>query len=199
MFVGVMLSGTTPDNGGSGAVDRYTKYWSDSGHQDHAVIGSVVMLFAWILLVCFAAGLRQLLGVLTDSPLRSIVQSTGTAAAALFAVGGVLVNSQGVAAGQASGFHVDGNDALLLESVGYYILTAGVMMAATMAVAFTVANRAGRVVPSWVVFLTALLALVGAGNVLTAWVGFMLLPLWAVVVGGLLVATRGAVEEPATA
>jgi hypothetical protein len=191
MLAGILTSGTTPDSSGAGAVDRYTKHWSDSGQQDRAVIGSIVLLYAWVLLACFAAGLRQLLLALAESPLRSIVHGTGTAAAALFAVGGVMVNGAGVAAAESSGYQVDGNDALLLESVGYYVLTAGMMMGATMAVAFSVANRGARLVPAWTVVLTGLMAVVGLGAIFLAWAGFMLLPAWAVVMGLCLLLTRG--------
>ena len=198
MLVGVFISGTTPDSTGSGAAERYTKYWSDSGHQDKASIAAIIHTYAWVLLVVFAAGLRSLLNVLDDGVERFVVLAAGTASAALFGVGAALVNAPGVAAAETS-YKADGNQALLLESVGYYALTAGMMMAAAMAVAFSLANRRGRIVPQWTLVLSALLGLAGLGSIFSAWVGFMLLPLWAVVMGGLLLLTRGAGDtSPAT-
>jgi succinate dehydrogenase/fumarate reductase cytochrome b subunit len=198
MLIGLLSSGTTPDSDGGGAVDRYTKYWSDSDNQSKAAVGSFILLYAWVLLACFAAGLRHLLQGLGDSALRSVVHGAGTASAALFAVGAALVNAVGLAGKESSGFKVDGNDAILLEDVSYYVLTAAVMMAAAMAVAFALANRSARLLPAWTIVLSALLAIAGLGALYTAWLGFMLLPIWAIVVGGLLLATRGA-DEPATA
>ncbi|MCU1672198.1 MAG: hypothetical protein JWN77_311 [Frankiales bacterium] len=190
MFVGVLLSGTTPDNGGSGAVDRYTKYWSDDGHQTRALTGTIVLTYAWVLLAVLAALLRHLLGGQDGGPHRAVVLAAGTAAAALFGVGSVLVNGSGVAAAQASGYRVDGNDAMFLESTGYVVLTTAMMMAAAMALAFSLANRRARLVPAWTLVLTGLLVLVGLGNIATAWAGFMVLPLWAVVTGACLLLGR---------
>lgn len=195
MLAGVLVSGATPDNGGSGAIDRYTKYWSDSGHQDRAVIGSILLTYAVVLLACFAAGLRRLLPRDGDSPLRTVVLTTGAASAALFGVGSALVNAPGVAAGEATGYKVDGNSAILLEAVGYYTLATAVMSAAAMALAFGLANRTARVVPQWTIVLGGLLALAALGSIFTAWLGFMLLPLWAVVMGVCLLATRGATTD----
>jgi hypothetical protein len=190
MFVGVILAGTTPNSTGSGAIDRYTDYWSDSDHQDKAAMSAILHTYAWVLLVVFAAGLRSLLSVLADGVERFVVLAAGAASAALFGVGAALVNAPGVAAAE-TGYEPDGNQALLLESVGYYALSTGMMMAAAMAVAFGLANRRARIVPQWTLVLTGLFALVGLGSIFVAWVGFMLLPLWAVVMGGLLLLTRG--------
>ena len=198
MLVGLFTTGTTPDSDGGCATARYTSYWSDGDHQDRAALGTVILLYAWVLLACFAAGLRHLLQGLGDSALRSVVHGAGTAAAALLAVGSILVNGVGLAANESSGFKVDGNSAILLEDVSYYVLSVGVMMAAAMAVAFALANRAVRLVPMWSIVVSALLALAGIGSLFTAWLGFIVLPAWAVVVGGLLLATRGADDRVAT-
>lgn len=197
MIVGVFVSGTTPNSTGSGAVDRYTEYWSEKGNQDKASLGSIVMTYACVLLVCFAAALSRLLRRGDDGPLPSLVLGAGAASAALIGVGGPLVNGAGLAAAE-TGYRPDGNMALMLEAVGYYALTAGIMLAATMAVAAGLANRRSGVLPGWTLVLSALLGLVALGSIFTAWVGFMLFPIWAVVIGLLLLVTRGA-AEPATA
>jgi hypothetical protein len=197
MLIGLLLSGTTPDNG-KGAIERYTKFWSDADHQDRAKLGAILLTYAWVLLAVLAALLRHLLRGLDDGPHRVVILSTGTAAAALFGVGSTLVNGAGIAASSAKGYEVDGNDAIFLESVGYYVLTTGMMMAAAMVVAFALANRRVGLVPQWTVVLSGLMALVGLASIVTAWLGFMLFPVWAIVVGGCLLATRGA-PEPAAA
>lgn len=192
MLAGVLISGTTPDTGGSGAIDRYTKHWSDEGNQDRAIAGSIMLTYAVVVLACFVAGLRRMLPRDGDSPLRTVVLTTGAASVALFGIGSALVNAPGIAAGEASGYKVEGNTAILLEAVGYYTLATAVMSAAAMAVAFGLANRTARVVPQWTLVLTGLLALAGLGSIFTAWLGFMLLPIWSLVIGLCLLLTRGA-------
>jgi hypothetical protein len=191
MLAGLFTSGTTPDSDGAGAVERYTTYWSDGGHQDRATFGVFILVYAWVLLACFVAGLRHLLQGLGDSALRSVVHGTGTAAAALLAVGATLVNGVGLAGSESSGFKVDGNLAILFEDVSYWVLSAGIMMAAAMAVAFALANRRARLVPAWSMVFSVILGLAGLGGGFTAWLGFLALPIWAIVVGVLLLATRG--------
>lgn len=191
MVTGVLVSGTTPDSQGSGAVQRYTDYWSDGDHQDKAALGSILLTYACVLLALLAAGLRSLL---STSALSRVVLGTGTAAAALLAAAAPLLNGPGVASAE-GGYQPDGNEALLLEPIGYYTAATAMMMAAAMAVAFGIANRTERVVPQWTLVPGGLLGLVALGSIFAAWVGFMLLPLWSVLVGGCLLATRGAAAE----
>jgi hypothetical protein len=191
MLAGVFSSGTTPDNGGSGAVQRYTEYWADSSHQDKAALGSVLLTYACVLLALFAAGLRSLL---VGGGLARVVLAGGTAAAATMAVASTLLNGVGIAAAE-SGYEADGNHALLLEGLGYYAMATAMMLAAAMAVAFGLANRTERVVPQWTLVLGGLLGLIALGTIFVAWVGFILLPVWAIVIGLCLLVTRGAVTE----
>ena len=192
MLAGVITSGTTPDATGSGAVERYQDYWEDSGHQDRAALGSIILTYACVLLLAFAAGLRHLLRRLDDGPLPSVVLAGGVAAAALLGAGGPLVNAVGIASAE-SGYEVDGNSALLLEGVGYYLLTTGIMSAGAMVVAASLSNRRSRVLPQWTVVLTVIVALATLGSIFTAWIGFIAFPVWAVVVGGCLLALRDTV------
>jgi hypothetical protein len=127
------------------------------------------------------------------------VHGTGTAAAALLGVGAALVNGVGLSGNESSGFKVDGNTAILFEDISYYVLSAGIMMAAAMAVSFALANRAAGLVPAWSIVLSAIVGLAGLGGAFTAWMGFLALPIWAIVIGGLLLLTRGAGDTtPAT-
>ena len=196
MLLGVTVSGTTPDSTGNGAIERYTEYWSDSGNQDKASLGSIILTYACVLLVAFAAGLRGLLRRVDDGPLPGLVLGAGVGAAALLGIGGPLVNAPGIASAEA-GYRAEGNEALLLEAVGYYALTTGIMTAALMAVATTLINRRARLVPQWILVVTALLALATIGSIFTAWLGFMLLPIWAIVLGALLLLTKDAQEVAA--
>ena len=182
MLAGIFTSGTTPDSTGSEAVDRYQEYWSDGGNQDRAAIGAMVLTYACALLVCFAAGLRSVLRRFDDGPLPSLVLAAGAGSAALLGVGSALVNSPGIA-GAESGYEVDGNAALLLEGVGYYVLTTGIMLGGAMAIATAISNRRTHVLPGWTVVLAGLLGLATLGSIFTAWVGFILMPVWAIVVG----------------
>lgn len=194
MLTGVLVTGSTPDSDGAGAVARYTDYWKSSDHQDKSVLASVVLTYACVLLLTMAAGLRQLLAARDDGPLPALVLSAGTAAAVLLGVGAVLANGVGIA-GAEGGYQTDGNHGLLVESVGYYILTLAMMAGAAMAVAASLSNRRARQLPQWTAVVTALLALSALGSIFTAWIGFMLFPGWAIVIGVCLLAVR----ESATA
>lgn len=189
MVLGVAMSGSTPDRDGSGAVELYQDYWAEQDNADAASRGSMVLTYASVLLALLAAGLHWLLRRRDDGPLPVVVLAAGAMSAAAFAAGGALVNGVGVAVAE-GGYEADGAEALLVESVGYYILTTAVMAAAAMAVAFSLSNRRARVVPQWTLALSALLGLAALGSIFSAWVGFMLLPLWGVVVGVCLLATK---------
>lgn len=198
MFAGVVGSGTTPDSNGSGAAGRYTAFWADESNQDKAALGGITLTYAVVLLACFAAGLRYLLRTIDTGPLPDVVLATGVMSASLLGVGAALVNGAGIA-GAETGYEPDGGSALLVESIGYYALTAGIMAAAAMALAAAVSNRISRVLPGWTIVLSGLLALVGLGSIFIAWVGFMLLPLWAVVVGLCLLLVAGPEDRSVTA
>lgn len=191
MFLGIIMSGTTPDREGSEAARLYQEYWADTDNADAASRGSMTLTYASVLLALFAAGLSWLVRRSDDGPLPSAVLATGAASAAAFGAGSALINGVGISVAE-GGYEADGAAAMLMESIGYYAVTAAVMAAAAMAVAFSVSNRHARVVPQWTLVLTVLLALAGLGSIFTAWVGFMLLPLWSVVVGVCLVATKEA-------
>lgn len=197
MFVGILISGSTPDRDAADAAEKYAEYWQQSENQDNASRGAMLLIYAWALMVCFAAGLRHLLrrgG--DDGPLPSLALAAGTASAALFGAGGMLINGAGLA-GAEGGYTADGGAAMLTESVGYYTVTAAMALAAVMAVAASMSNRRARVLPQWTLALTVLVAIAGAGSIFTAWMGFMLLPIWSVVVGLVLVMTRAADAEDA--
>jgi hypothetical protein len=197
MITGIFISGSTPDSSGAGAVERYAKYWAEGDNQDKASLGGVILTFATVLLVLTVAGLRNLLARAGDSGLSTVVATAGTAAAAMFGAGAALINGAGLAAAEAD-FAAEGTEALLVEGIGYYTLTASIMCAAAMAMAFSLANRTARVVPQWTMVFSALLALVALGSIYAAWLGFMLLPLWGVVIGIVLLVTRGADDEVVT-
>ncbi|HUR14253.1 MAG TPA: hypothetical protein VM097_07145 [Mycobacteriales bacterium] len=197
MVIGVTTSGTTPDTG-TGAVERYTKYWADGGHQDRAALGSILLTYACVLLALFSAALGSLLSRTEDGGLRSVVLSTGTAAAATLAAGAALLNGVGIAAAESSGYAPDGSQALLVEAIGYYTAATAMMMAGAMAVAFSLANRRARLVPQWTTVLSGLLGLVALGSIFVAWIGFMVLPVWSVVIGVCLLVRRQS-EDPAPA
>lgn len=189
MLAGVLMSGSTPESGGAGAAERYAQFWADDDNQAGAWRGSVTLTYAVPLLLAFTASLSRLLRRGDDGPLPSLVLAAGATAAALLGVGQALVNGAGHAAKE-SGYVSNGQDALLLEAVGYFTLVPSIMCAAVMAVAVSVSNRTGRVLPSWTAVLSGLLGLAALGSIFTAWAGFMLLPLWSVVVGATLLVQR---------
>lgn len=194
MLAGIVTSGTTPESTAGEAAQRYTDYWSDSGNQDRAWLGSFLLTYACVLLTCFAAGLRTVLRRRDDGPLPNLVLTAGAAAAALLGAGSALVNAPGIAASE-NAYAAEGNEALLLEAVGYYVLTTGIMCAAAMVLATALSNRVARVLPGWLLVLAGLVALVGVGSIFTAWLGFLLVPAWAVVTGVCLLVQRDRVPD----
>lgn len=197
MFVGIITSGTTPDRDGSDAAQLYQAYWADEGNADAAGRGSMLLTYVTALLVLMSAGLSWLVRRLDDGPLPGLVLAAGAASAGAFAAGSALINGVGVAAAE-GGYEADGSAALLVESIGYYVVTAAMMCAAVMVVAFSLSNRRARVVPQWTLVLSVLVGLAGLGGVFTAWIGFMVLPLWAVVMGVCLLATKESAPVDAT-
>ncbi|HVE98897.1 MAG TPA: hypothetical protein VNA12_06935 [Mycobacteriales bacterium] len=195
MFVGIVISGSTPDRDASDAAQKYAEYWQDGAHQDNASRGALLLMYAFALQVCLAAGLRHLLRQTgDDGPLPTLVAAAGSASAALFAAGGMLINGVGLA-GAEGGYTPDGDAAMLTESIGYYTVTAAMLLAGVMVLATSISNRRARVLPQWTIALSVLVGIAGAGTIFTAWLGFMLLPLWAVVVGIVLLVVRPAGED----
>ena len=194
MFIGVFVSGTTPDSDGGDVVKRYTEYWADQANQDDAALGAIVLTYACVLLALFAAGLRSLLSRLEQGALPFVVLGAGSAAAATLAAGAMMLNGPGIAAAESSAYTSTASDALLHEGLGYYVAATAMMLAAAMAVTFSIANRRARVVPQWTMILSALLGLVALGSIFAAWVAFMLLPVWAIVMGICLLTGRDDVE-----
>lgn len=197
MFLGITMSGTTPDSGGSDAAERYQAFWADESNSDAASRGSMVLTYATVLLLLLTAGLHWLLRRVDDGPLPVVVLAGGIASATGFGAASALLNGAGNAAAE-SGYEPDGGSALLVEAIGYYSATAAVMAAAAMAVGFSLSNRRARVVPQWTLALSALLGLAGLGSIFTAWIGFMVLPLWGVVMGVCLLATKESAAVDAT-
>jgi hypothetical protein len=202
-FAGV-FSGTTPDSDSADAVRKYADHFNDSSNQSHNTISAFVLSYAVVLLVCFAAGLRQRLRAVDTGPLPALVLGLGATAAAALLVGGETSFAMGVTADQASSFKVDGNLAMLLDGLGYQVLAPGLMAAAAMAVAVGVLTLRTRALPRWTAWLGFLLGLTAVGSYFSAWAGFIGLPLWAAVVGIVLLLQRdaapaavAAVETPA--
>lgn len=196
MFTGIVVAGSTPDTDRKDPAGLYEAYWSTSSQQNKAIASALILSFACLLLIAFAAGLSTLLRRADDGPLPAVVGIGGGVAAALIAGGSALLNGVGGAAME-SHYKPDGNTALLFENTGYLIVGAGMMAAAAMAVAWSLSNRRVRLVPQWTIAVTALVGLAGLGSFYTAWALFMLLPAWSAIVGVCLLALRD--PAPATA
>lgn len=190
MFGAIALIGSTPESDGADAIARYTEFWSDEDKQSKASLGQVLFSYLTVVLVCFAAGLRKVVGA-DNSAAKSVILAAGTASAALLMVGGTLVSGVGLAGAETDGYKVDGNQALLLEGLGYYVLVAATMTAAAMAVAVSLDNRRTRALPAWTIAVTGLFALGQLGSIYTSWSGFFLMPIWCVIIGVCLLATKG--------
>src|SRR5690349_1516657 len=115
-FVTVMYAGSTPDTDDADAVQQYADYWKDTSHQSRALVAALILTFSFLILVGFAAGLRDRLRSVDTGPLPSYVLAAGTVSAGLLLVGGVMGLSIGVTLDQAKSFEVDGNTAMLFDS-----------------------------------------------------------------------------------
>lgn len=194
-FTGVFVAGETPDAEGSGAAARYAEHWANTDNQDKASLSGIILIFSVGALICFASGIAHLLRARDDGPLPGLVLAAGAAAAALFGSGAALINGVGLAAAE-TGYQPDGGAALLVESIGYYVLVAAATAIAVMVTAIGISNRRSRVLPQWTAILSGLLVLAAAGSIYTAWASFMILPLWAAVIGiVLLVSKAGAAGD----
>jgi hypothetical protein len=194
LFVGGALAGSTPDSSGSGAPDRYLKYWTNSDHQDKAWIATLILSYISVLLVAFAAGLRDRLRAVDAGPLPSFVLASGAVSAALLVAGAMASLTVGATASEAESLKVDGSIALMFDHLGYGILAPGLMAGAAMAVAVGIVTLRTRVLPVWTAYLGFLIGLGGLGSYFSAWTGFFVLPLWSVVIGIVLLMRSEAAE-----
>jgi hypothetical protein len=193
---------STPDTGNSDAVQKYADFWSKSSHQSRATVGAMVLTYLFLLLVAFAAGLRDRLRAVDAGPLPSLVLAAGAVAATLILVGGEASFAVGLTGDQAKTFTVDGKTAMIFDNLGYQLLAPGLMAAAVMAVATGIVTLRTRVLPVWTAWLGFLLGLACVGSFFSAWTAFIGLPLWTAVISVVLllraepgVAARVPVEQ----
>lgn len=178
-----IISGSTPDTGDRNAVQKYADFWNKSSHQSRAVVCAMVLTYVFLLLIGFAAGLRDRLRTVDSGPLPSLVLAAGTAAAALILVGAEASFAVGVTGDQGKAFAVDGKTAVVLDNLGYQLMAPGLMAAALMAVVTGILTLRTRVLPVWTAWLGFLFGLGAIGSYFSAWTGFIALPIWTVVMG----------------
>lgn len=179
----VNFAGSTPDADASDAVQKYADYWKDSSHQSHAFVAAFLLCYAVLLLIAFAAGLRDRLRAADAGPLPSLVLAAGTLSAALLMAGGGIGLAIGATADQSSSFVVDGNTAILADNTAYMLMAPGLMAGAVMATVVGILTLRTRVLPVWTAWLGFLLGLTALGAYFSAWAGFIGLPLWSAVMG----------------
>jgi hypothetical protein len=196
-FFTVVFAGTTPESDNANSVQLYADYWKDTSHQSHSVWAAIALSFAFLLLIAFAAGLRDRLRAVDAGPLPSLVLAAGTASAALLLAGGQLGLAIGVTLDQSKGYDVDGKTAMLFDSVAYQVMAPGLMAGAVMATVVGILTLRTKVLPTWTAWLGFLLGLTALGTYYSAWAGFFGLPLWSAVIGiVLLLRTDAAVDGP---
>ncbi len=195
----LFLVPTTPDTGDSDAIQKYADFWNDTSHQSHAVVAAMVLTYAFLLLLAFAAGLRDLLRAVDSGPLPSLVLGAGAVAAALILAGGIASFVLGITADQVDSFTVDGKTAMIFDQLGYGLLAPGFMAAAVMAVATGIVTVRTRVLPVWTAWLGFLLGLASVGSYFSAWTGFIGLPLWSAVLSIVLLLQNDRAPAPVPA
>jgi len=183
---------STPDTGDSDAVKQYADFWNDSSHQSRALVAAMVLTYAFLLFLGFAAGLRDRLRAVDSGPLPSLVLGAGAVSAALMLAGGVASFAVGITADQAKSFSADGKTAMIFDNLGYGMLAPAFMAAAVMAVAIGIVTLRTRVLPVWTAWLGFLLGLACVGSYFSAWTGFIGVPLWSGVIGIVLLLQRDA-------
>ena len=200
VFFGINIFGpSTPDQNGHDAVNKYAAYWSNHDHQIKARVAMLLASYACILLLAFAAGLRDRLRAVDAGPLPSYCLAAGTAAAALLGSGAGISFAVGLAGADTSSFKADGALGVLVDEAGYGMLAIGLMAAGSMAVAVGIVTLRTRVLPAWTAWLGFLLGLSVVGSLFSAWTAFIGLPLWSVVVGITMLVRTDAVEPVAAA
>lgn len=177
-----MFGPSTPDTSDPHAVTQFASYWSDHDHQIKSRIGTLLLTYACILFIAFSAGLRDRLRTVDPGPLPSYVLAAGTAVGVLLAAGGTAAFAIGLAGADISSFKVDGALAVVLDDIGYVLLTTGMMAAGSMAVVTGIVSRRTKVLPGWTAWIGFLLGLTAAGSIFTAWLGFFGLSVWVVAV-----------------
>jgi hypothetical protein len=182
-FLTVVFAGSTPESDDADSVQKYADYWKDTDHSSKAVIAAILLSYAFLVLVAFAAGLRDRLRAVDAGPLPSFVLAAGTVSAALLLAGGQIGLSIGVTLDQSKGYDVDGKTALLFDSVAYQVMAPGLMAGAVMAVLVGLVTLRTRILPAWTAWLGFLLGLTALGTYFSAWAGFFGLPLWSAVMG----------------
>jgi hypothetical protein len=182
-FLVVVFAGSTPDAGSSDAVQKYADYWKDTSHQSHSVWAAILLSYSFLVLIAFAAGLRDRLRAVDGGPLPSLVLAAGTASAVLLLAGGQLGLGIGVTLDQSKAYDVDGKTAVLFDSLAYQIMAPGLMAGAVMAVLVGILTLRTKFLPSWTAWLGFLLGLTALGTYFSAWAGFFGLPLWSAVIG----------------
>ena len=198
-FLTVMFAGTTPESDDVDSVQKYADYWKDTDHSSKAVWAAMLLSYAFLVLVAFAAGLRDRLRAVDAGPLPSFVLAAGTVSAALLLAGGQLGLSIGVTLDQSKGYDVDGKTAMLFDSVAYQVMAPGLMAGAVMAVVVGILTLRTKVLPTWTAWLGFLLGLTALGSYFSAWAGFFGFPLWSAVVGVALLLRADAAEPVAAA
>ncbi|MBK5307605.1 MAG: DUF4386 family protein [Frankiaceae bacterium] len=192
-FAAAFTAGTTPDMGESNATEKFATYWNDTSHQSKAAITALVMTYVFLLLIAFAAGLRDRLRAVDAGPLPSLVLAAGVAAAVLILAGAQVGSIIGLTADQSSGYKVGGELALTLDTLAYQLFAPGLMAAGVMAVCTSLVTLRTRVLPAWTAWIGFLVGLAAVGSVFSAWTNFFLLPVWALVIG-LVLLMRGDAE-----
>jgi hypothetical protein len=198
-FAVTFTAGTTPDSGTDDAPARYVQYWADDEHTSRATIGAFMITYVFLLLIAFAAGLRDRLRAVDTGPLPSYVLGAGVAAAALILAGAEFSFMVGLAADDSSAFKVDGNTAILFDDMAYSLLASGLMAACSMAVVTGLVTLRTRVLPVWTAWFGFLLGLAALGSMFTVWTAFLLFPAWVIALSIVLALRKETVADEVAA
>ncbi|MDX6197000.1 MAG: hypothetical protein QOJ79_151 [Actinomycetota bacterium] len=198
LFFAIDIFGpSTPNTNDAHAVTQFASYWGENSSQTKSRIATLLVTYTCIVLIAFAAGLRDRLRAADPGPLPSFVLAAGTAAAVLVSVGAVAGFATGIAASDIPSFKVDGGISVVLDDMGYMLLATGLMAAGGMAVATSIVSRRTGVLPAWTAWLGFLLGLTAVGSIFTAWLGFVGLPIWVVAVSVALLMRKDTAEVAA--
>lgn len=189
IVVAFMIGGSTPDTQGPDA--KITAYFTSSSHQTQQIAALLIFVVAMMLLIAFFAVLRERTGG------SVLIVSAGTASIVLMFLAVASFAGPALAANDTSRFHLDPNTYRLINDMGYAFWVGGIMVAAIVVWATSLA--AASTLPVWFTRAGYVVGVIMLFAVF--WFPGLLYGLWVIVASVLLVreprVSAAAVPQPA--
>ena len=192
-FASRALRGSVPDTDTRDALDRFTKFYADSTHNDHALVAIVLGFMSLFAFAWFLGGLWSMLRTAEGgATMPTIIVAVGGAAfVALGMVSHIFSEGVGVTMHFSKGYTIDhGFDpgtALLMASLGTGAFLASMLAVGAATAAAGVVILRTRTLPVWLAWIGIAIAVLCLPTIppLTA-IAAVLLAIWTLVISGLM-------------